>query len=111
MIGTKFLLRRGYVRSVRTALSGEGEQQGTETGLWTSPVIINVSSLLGLSGGYGTVAYAASKAGVLGFTRALATEYASHHVRVNALLPGYVGTNMTKGISSLLQSLPPAALI
>jgi 3-oxoacyl-[acyl-carrier protein] reductase len=62
------------------------------------PVIINVSSLLGLQGGYGVVAYAASKAGVLGFTRALATEYASHKVRINAIVPGYVETDMTKGV-------------
>jgi len=61
------------------------------------PVIINVSSLLGLHGGYGAVAYAAAKAGVLGFTRALATEYATHKVRVNAIVPGYVDTDMTKG--------------
>ena len=64
------------------------------------PVVINVSSLLGLQGGYGAVAYAASKAGVLGFTRALATEYASHKVRVNAIVPGYVETDMTKGASN-----------
>jgi NAD(P)-dependent dehydrogenase (short-subunit alcohol dehydrogenase family) len=73
------------------------------------PVIINVSSLLGLQGGYGAVAYAASKAGVLGFTRALATEYASHKVRVNAIVPGYVETDMTKGtqVMTLLKKEPP----
>ncbi|KAI4924534.1 hypothetical protein J4E85_007650 [Alternaria conjuncta] len=76
MLGTKFLLRQAEDKA---------------------PVIINVSSLLGLQGGYGAVAYAASKAGVLGFTRALATEYASHKVRVNAIVPGYVETDMTKG--------------
>lgn len=46
-----------------------------------------MSSLLGLHGGYGAVAYAASKAGVLGFTRALATETGSLGVRVNAIVP------------------------
>lgn len=62
------------------------------------PVIINIASLLGLSGGFGAVAYAASKAGVLGFTRALASEYASHRVRVNAVVPGYIETDMTAGL-------------
>ena len=43
------------------------------------------------------MAYAASKAGVLGFTRALAAEYVQHGVRVNAVVPGYVESDMTKG--------------
>jgi NAD(P)-dependent dehydrogenase (short-subunit alcohol dehydrogenase family) len=87
MYGTKFLLRHSYMFDKRKE---EGEQR-------FSPTVINVSSLLGLQGGYGAVAYAASKAGVLGFTRALATEYASHRVRVNAIVPGYIETDMTKG--------------
>ena len=85
MHGTKFLMRNQYLRN---HIKEEG----------FSPVVINVSSLLGLQGGYGAVAYAASKAGVLGFTRALATEYANHKVRVNAIVPGYVETDMTKGV-------------
>ena len=56
-----------------------------------------MASLLGVSGGYGAVACAASKAGVLGFTRALAGEYVGHGVRVNAIVPGYVESDMTKG--------------
>ncbi|KAL5114702.1 hypothetical protein ACEQ8H_007436 [Pleosporales sp. CAS-2024a] len=86
MVGTRTLLYRKYF--CRTA----GDMASF------SPSIINVSSLLGLSGGYGAVTYAASKAGVLGFTRALATEYASHKVRVNAIVPGYVMTDMTKDL-------------
>ncbi|KAH6860965.1 3-oxoacyl-reductase [Alternaria rosae] len=95
MLGTKFLLRNGYLR-------GRSQDEGED------PVIINVSSLLGLQGGYGAVAYAASKAGVLGFTRALATEYASHKVRVNAIVPGYVETDMTKDLNNaeLEQRIP-----
>lgn len=64
----------------------------------STPSIINVSSLLGVSGGHGAVVYAASKAGVLGFTRALAAEYVQHGVRVNAIVPGYVESDMTKGM-------------
>ncbi|EFQ87708.1 hypothetical protein CFE70_001956 [Pyrenophora teres f. teres 0-1] len=85
MHGTRFLIRQGYLKR-----SVDAEKD-------YDPVVINVSSLLGIHGGYGAVAYAAAKAGVLGFTRALATEYASHKVRVNAIVPGYVQTNMTKG--------------
>lgn len=62
--------------------------------------IINISSLLGIKGGFGATAYAASKAGVLGFTRALVCEHgkeAINNVRVNALVPGYINTPMTQG--------------
>jgi NAD(P)-dependent dehydrogenase (short-subunit alcohol dehydrogenase family) len=114
MMGTRFLLRNGYlrgkVRGGRKATGdaeeeGEGEGKGSGS---SSPSIINVASLLGVSGGYGSVAYAASKAGVLGFTRALATEYVSHGVRVNAIVPGYIATDMTAGLDEqqLKQRIP-----
>lgn len=89
MLGTRFLLRNKYIHSTSKSRS--------EAGTNFTPSIINVSSLLGVSGGYGAVAYAASKAGVLGFTRALAAEYVGHGVRVNAVVPGYVKSDMTKG--------------
>ncbi|TGO43666.1 hypothetical protein BOTNAR_1495g00010 [Botryotinia narcissicola] len=60
--------------------------------------IINVSSLLGIKGGRGSAAYAASKAGVLGLTRALAAEMGSAGIRVNAIVPGYIETDMTRGM-------------
>lgn len=101
--GTRALIRNGYLRGkqigLRAQRSDGHDQQSKEIEASVAPVIINVSSLLGLQGGYGAVAYAASKAGVLGFTRALATEYAAHGVRVNAIVPGYVETDMTKGTS------------
>lgn len=59
--------------------------------------IVNVASLLGVHGGQGAAAYAASKAGVVGLTRALAAEMGAGGVRVNAILPGYVETDMTAG--------------
>ncbi|KAK8251735.1 hypothetical protein IWZ00DRAFT_543834 [Phyllosticta capitalensis] len=73
--------------------------------------IVNVSSLLGLKGGTGSAAYAASKAGVLGLTRALAAEYGPLGLRINALVPGYVETAMTdamdpKARDLALQSIP-----
>ncbi|CAO2650703.1 Nn.00g019950.m01.CDS01 [Neocucurbitaria sp. VM-36] len=104
MIGTKFLLRQGYFGSTRSFIKAADEVEEDSN----SPVIINVASLLGLQGGYGAVAYAVSKAGVLGFTRALATEYASHRIRVNAIVPGYVETEMTNDLnmSELIQRIP-----
>ncbi|KAI9703838.1 MAG: hypothetical protein M1836_007609 [Candelina mexicana] len=59
--------------------------------------IINISSLLGIRGGKGSVAYSAAKAGILGLTRSLAAEIGSADVRVNAIVPGYIETQMTKG--------------
>ncbi|KAI9679507.1 MAG: hypothetical protein M1817_005529 [Caeruleum heppii] len=58
--------------------------------------IINISSLLGVKGGTGSVAYAASKAGILGLTRSLAAEVGPFNVRVNAIVPGYIETQMTR---------------
>lgn len=61
--------------------------------------ILNISSLLATHGGAGSVAYAASKAGVLGLTRSLSAELGSKGIRVNAICPGYVETDMTKAMS------------
>ncbi|KAL2214100.1 3-ketoacyl-reductase, partial [Sarocladium strictum] len=56
--------------------------------------IVNVSSLMATKGGAGATAYAASKGGVLAFTRALCREYGVNSIRVNALLPGWVDSPM-----------------
>jgi 3-oxoacyl-[acyl-carrier protein] reductase len=61
--------------------------------------IINVASTAGLTGQEGAPHYSAAKAGMLGFTRALAREVASQNVRVNALCPGFVETPMSEGYS------------
>ncbi len=60
--------------------------------------IINMSSVVGLMGNAGQVNYAASKAAILGFTKSLAREVASRNVTVNAVAPGYIETDMTKGL-------------
>jgi 3-oxoacyl-[acyl-carrier protein] reductase len=57
--------------------------------------IVNVSSIVGLRGNWGQTNYAASKAGVIGFTKSLARELGSRNVRANVVVPGYVKTRLT----------------
>lgn len=57
--------------------------------------IINVSSVVGVSGNAGQANYSASKAGIIGFTKSLAKELASRNILVNAVAPGFIGTDMT----------------
>lgn len=60
--------------------------------------IINISSVVGSSGNAGQTNYAASKAGIEGFTRALAIEIGSRSITVNAVAPGFIDTDMTRGL-------------
>lgn len=57
--------------------------------------IINISSVVGVSGNAGQTNYAASKAGIIGFTKSLAKEVASRNINVNAVAPGFIETAMT----------------
>ena len=57
--------------------------------------IINMSSIIGLRGNAGQSSYAASKAGIIGFTKSIALELGSRNVRCNAIAPGFVETDMT----------------
>ena len=57
--------------------------------------IINMSSVIGLMGNAGQGSYAASKAGILGFTKSVAKELGSRNVRCNAIAPGFIETDMT----------------
>jgi 3-oxoacyl-[acyl-carrier protein] reductase len=57
--------------------------------------IINMSSIVGVRGNAGQSSYAASKAGIIGFTKSIAQELGSRNVRVNAIAPGFIETDMT----------------
>lgn len=61
--------------------------------------VINITSVVGLSGNPGQANYAASKAGIIGFTKALALEVGSRNVTVNAVAPGFVATAMTDAMT------------
>jgi 3-oxoacyl-[acyl-carrier protein] reductase len=60
--------------------------------------IVNVSSIVGVHGNWGQTNYAASKAGIIGFTKSLARELGSRNVRANAVVPGYVRSRLTDAI-------------
>jgi 3-oxoacyl-[acyl-carrier protein] reductase len=61
--------------------------------------IVNITSVVGQSGNAGQANYAASKAGIIGFTKALALEVASRNITVNAVAPGLIDTDMTRAIA------------
>jgi 3-oxoacyl-[acyl-carrier protein] reductase len=77
--------------------------------------VINIASVIGLVGNAGQCNYAASKAGLIGFTKALAKEFASRSVTVNAIAPGFIETDMTAVLTpelkaDLLKRVPLGAL-
>jgi 3-oxoacyl-[acyl-carrier protein] reductase len=66
--------------------------------------IINITSVIGIRGNEGQANYAASKAGIIGFTKSLARELASRNVLVNAVAPGYIETSMTQGLPEAVKA-------
>lgn len=73
--------------------------------------IISISSVVGISGNAGQSNYAASKAGIIGFTKSLAKELASRNILVNAVAPGFIKTDMTNVLNddikaNILESIP-----
>ncbi len=77
--------------------------------------IINITSVVGHTGNLGQANYAASKAGIIGFSKSLAIEYAKKKINVNCVSPGFIETDMTKQISEehrnlLIQKIPSGEL-
>jgi len=83
----------GAFNVVRTAITGFMKQKHGN--------IINITSVAGVKGASRQVNYSASKAGIIGLTKALAKEVGSYNIRVNAIAPGYVDTDMMKGLKDL----------
>lgn len=79
-----FLMTRAFARQMMKQRAGS---------------IINISSVIGLRGNAGQSNYAASKAGIIGFSKSAAREFAPRGIRVNAIAPGFIGTDMTDGLS------------
>ena len=67
--------------------------------------VINISSIVGVFGNFGQSNYAASKAGIIGFTKSLAKELGRHGITVNAIAPGFVESEMTKKIPFLRKKI------
>ncbi|NIA22646.1 MAG: 3-oxoacyl-[acyl-carrier-protein] reductase [Proteobacteria bacterium] len=77
--------------------------------------VINIASVIGEIGNAGQINYAASKAGIIGLTKSLAKEVARRNITVNAIAPGFIETDMTKGlpesvVESYLKSIPKRKL-
>ena len=70
--------------------------------------IVNITSIVGLIGNPGQANYSASKAGVIGFTKTCAKEFAKRGINVNAIAPGFIETEMTKNLNEeeILKVIP-----
>jgi 3-oxoacyl-[acyl-carrier protein] reductase len=93
---------KGAFHTTRTVIKGMMKRRAGR--------IVNVSSIVGLTGNKGQANYAASKAGLIGFTKSVAKEYASRGILVNCIAPGFIETDMTAALpeaakATLLQGI------
>ena len=72
--------------------------------------IINMSSVVGLTGNVGQANYAASKAGLIGFSKSVAREVAGRNVRVNVIAPGFIESDMTEGLPEKIKEMSLAQI-
>jgi 3-oxoacyl-[acyl-carrier protein] reductase len=86
----------GVFNTCRAAARGMMKRRGGS--------IVNISSIVGIHGNPGQTNYSASKAGIIGFTKALARELGSRGVRANVVAPGYVATRLTNELPEELQT-------
>jgi 3-oxoacyl-[acyl-carrier protein] reductase len=83
-------LRGAFITSQAIIRSMMKERKGS---------IIHLSSIVGITGNPGQAAYCAAKAGIIGLTKSMAKELASRNIRVNAVAPGYISTDMTESLT------------
>ena len=67
--------------------------------------IVNLSSIVGINGNFGQCNYSASKSAIIGFTKSLAKELGKHKIRVNAIAPGFIDTEMTSSIPFITKKI------